>query len=136
MKRFASAAAFGVALVLALAPGAARAACTTTIGVVMELTGPAGEYGQRAREPLETHLPERDRSLQAAFDRAAVGIAVVSLQGRWLRFNQRLCDLLGYDCDRRATDAKENACGKSFLDQVSDLRVVGWAGEPCCCKAT
>jgi len=56
MKRFGVVAAFGVALVSALAPGAASAACTTTIGVVMELTGPAGEYGQKASKSVEMAL--------------------------------------------------------------------------------
>ena len=45
---------------------------------------------------------ERDRSLQTAFDRATVGIALVSLEGRWLHFNQRLCDLLGYSREELA----------------------------------
>src|ERR1700704_6650121 len=36
-----------------LAPALARADCTTTNGVVMELTGPAGEYGQKASKAVE-----------------------------------------------------------------------------------
>ncbi|HEV2462026.1 MAG TPA: PAS domain S-box protein, partial [Ktedonobacterales bacterium] len=40
---------------------------------------------------------ENDRLFQAAFERAVIGIAHVSPEGRWLRFNQRLCDFLGYD---------------------------------------
>ncbi len=43
-------------LALAVAPVAAQAACTTTIGVVMELTGPAGEYGQKASKAVELAL--------------------------------------------------------------------------------
>jgi branched-chain amino acid transport system substrate-binding protein len=62
MKGFAAATAASIALVLGLAPGAARAACTTTIGVVMELTGPAGEYGQKASKAVELAL----RDLNAA----------------------------------------------------------------------
>ena len=56
MKPSIAATAFGVALVSALAPEAAWAACTTTIGVVMELTGPAGEYGQKASKSVEMAL--------------------------------------------------------------------------------
>ena len=56
MRRLAAAAGFGVALASSLAPGSAEAACTTTIGVVMELTGPAGEYGQKASKSVEMAL--------------------------------------------------------------------------------
>ncbi len=46
---------FGTALALVLAAGApARAAdCTIPVGVVMELTGPAGEYGQAGAKSVE-----------------------------------------------------------------------------------
>ena len=43
-----------MASALALSAGAARAAdCTITVGVVMELTGPAGEYGQAGAKSVE-----------------------------------------------------------------------------------
>ncbi len=45
---------------------------------------------------------ECNRLLQTAFDRVPVGIALVSLERRWLRFNQRLCDLLGYSREELA----------------------------------
>lgn len=41
--------------------------------------------------------------------------------------------LLGHGEEWSAADAEEDACGESFLEQVIDLRAVGWAGEPCCC---
>src|SRR5260221_7354407 len=37
------------------------------------------------------------------FERAVVGIAHTSPEGRWLRLNQRLCDIVGYDCEELAT---------------------------------
>ncbi|HZC79225.1 MAG TPA: PAS domain S-box protein, partial [Ktedonobacterales bacterium] len=42
-------------------------------------------------------MPESEQLFRTAFERTVIGIAHVSPQGRWLRFNQRLCDLLGYD---------------------------------------
>jgi ABC-type branched-subunit amino acid transport system substrate-binding protein len=41
------------AMALALAAGAKAADCTITVGVVMELTGPAGEYGQAGAKSVE-----------------------------------------------------------------------------------
>jgi branched-chain amino acid transport system substrate-binding protein len=44
----------GAAAALAMATGAAEAAdCKITVGVVMELTGPAGEYGQAGAKSVE-----------------------------------------------------------------------------------
>ena len=34
--------------------------------------------------------------LEAVFDRAAVGMEILDRSGRWVRVNQSLCDLLGY----------------------------------------
>jgi PAS domain S-box-containing protein len=50
-----------------------------------------GEVGSRAAD-----LVESERLYRSTFDAAPVGIAHVGLDGRWLRVNERLCDLLGY----------------------------------------
>lgn len=57
-------------------------------------------------ENLEEKVRQRTAALQASemrfratFEQAAVGIAHVAPDGRWLRVNQRLCDLLGYRPD-------------------------------------
>lgn len=41
-------------------------------------------------------LQESEARFRATFEQAAVGIAHVAPDGRWLRVNQRLCDLIGY----------------------------------------
>lgn len=60
------------------------------------------------REPRRQHPPdeectdiaaalrESEQRFRATFEQAAVGIAHVGLDGRWLRVNQRLCEILGY----------------------------------------
>ena len=53
-----------------------------------------GEVGSRTAD-----LVESERLYRSTFDAAPVGIVHVGLDGRWLRINQRLCDLLGYSCD-------------------------------------
>ena len=40
----------------ALGPGAAHAQCAVTIGVVMELTGSAGQFGQAGAKSVELAL--------------------------------------------------------------------------------
>jgi PAS domain S-box-containing protein len=50
-----------------------------------------GEVGMRTAE-----LVESERLYRSTFDAAPLGIVHVALDGRWLRVNQRLCELLGY----------------------------------------
>lgn len=57
---------------------------------------------QEQRE-LEERLKEGERRFRAIFEQAAVGIAEVALDGRWLQINQRLCDLLGYSREELMT---------------------------------
>ena len=64
------------------------------------------ELARRHVEELNRHLAEQERISKAlreteehfrnAFDYAAIGMALVSPQGAWLRVNRSLCDLLGY----------------------------------------
>ncbi|CAN5609662.1 hypothetical protein BH23PAT1_BH23PAT1_0200 [soil metagenome] len=44
----------------------------------------------------QTELAISDERFEAAFEQAAVGMALTSTEGQWLRVNQRLCNLLGY----------------------------------------
>lgn len=48
------------------------------------------------RKLAEHHLRSERERYAAAFDNAAVGMAEVGLDGRWLRVNATLCDILGY----------------------------------------
>jgi len=44
-------------------------------------------------------LAESEARFRATFENAAVGIAHVALDGRWLRVNEALCRILGYPVD-------------------------------------
>lgn len=48
------------------------------------------------RQQVEIALRESERCFRGIFEQAAVGIAITSLDGRWLQVNQRLCDIVGY----------------------------------------
>jgi PAS domain S-box-containing protein len=57
------------------------------VGVVTDITD---------RKRLEQARQESEERFRATFEQAAVGIAHVGLEGRWLRVNQKLCDIVGY----------------------------------------
>ncbi|MFN6567855.1 PAS domain S-box protein [Dendronalium sp. ChiSLP03b] len=57
------------------------------IGTVVDIT---------ERQQAEQLLKESEERFQATFEQAAVGIAHISLDGRWLRVNQKLSEILGY----------------------------------------
>lgn len=61
----------------------------------------------RLRE-LEAALQAREREYAATFELAAVGMAHVGMDGRWLRVNQKLCDIVGYTA--------EELLGRTFQD--------------------
>ncbi|MDU1141886.1 PAS domain S-box protein [Aeromonas rivipollensis] len=75
-------------------------------GVLVSLLS-AAIHSARAREiqrwqeliSTQSRLQQSESRFQATFEQAAVGIALVSPDGHWLRANQRLCDMLGYHAD-------------------------------------
>lgn len=74
----------GTALALGLAAlvaPAAKADCTITIGVVMELTGPAGEYGQKASKSVELALNDLNAAGGVAGCKLAADIRDAQSQG-------------------------------------------------------
>jgi PAS domain S-box-containing protein len=87
------------------------------------------EETRRLNETLEERVEERTAQLEAlvsrleaqgrmlreseerfrnTFEQAAVGIAHVSPDGRWLRVNQKLCEIVGY--------TREELLGRTFQD--------------------
>jgi len=48
------------------------------------------------RKRVEEHLRESEERFRATFEQAAVGIAHVDLDGRFLRVNDKLCDITGH----------------------------------------
>jgi PAS domain S-box-containing protein len=50
-----------------------------------------------ARREAQRSLEEAEELFRRAFEDAPIGMAVVGLDGRWLRANASLCQILGYD---------------------------------------
>src|SRR5437867_1985048 len=72
----------------------------------VESSASQAEQAREHIEELNRHLAEQERISKAlreteehfrnAFDYAAIGMALVSPQGAWLRVNRSLCELVGY----------------------------------------
>ncbi len=63
----------------------------------------ARDISRRKRD--EAALRESEERFRGAFDSAAIGMALVAHDGRWLKVNQALCDIVGYSHDELlATD--------------------------------
>ena len=72
----------------------------------VEAAAAQAEQARRHVEELNRHIAEQERISKAlreteehfrnAFDYAAIGMALVSPQGAWIRVNRSLCDLVGY----------------------------------------
>ncbi|NJK29841.1 MAG: PAS domain S-box protein [Acaryochloris sp. SU_5_25] len=57
------------------------------VGVIRDITD---------QKQSEQALQDSEERFRATFEQAAVGIAHVDLEGRWLRVNQTLCNIVGY----------------------------------------
>src|SRR5258708_22563730 len=72
----------------------------------VESAAAQAEQARRHVEELNRHIAEQQRISKAllqteahfrnAFDYAAIGMALASPQGAWLRVNRSLCELVGY----------------------------------------
>ncbi len=51
------------------------------------------------RTEAEIEIRQSERQFRSTFENAAVGIAHVALDGKWLQVNQRLCAIVGYSAD-------------------------------------
>jgi PAS domain S-box-containing protein len=52
-----------------------------------------------ARQIAETGLHESEERFRTAFDDAGIGMALVGLDGRWLRVNKAICTIVGYSAE-------------------------------------
>ncbi|MGF1498094.1 MAG: PAS domain-containing protein [Elainellaceae cyanobacterium] len=68
----------------------------------------------------EQALLESEERFRAIFDQAAVGISQVSLEGRWLRVNQKLCDIVGYTGEELLTKTYKDITHPDDLDLNAD----------------
>ena len=84
----------GLAGVIVAAANSAREARARS-AIVEKLNA---DFGREiaARTQTEIRLRQSEEQFRQSFDFAGIGMALVSLEGQWLRVNRALCDLLGY----------------------------------------
>ncbi len=63
-------------------------------GTTVRMIG--GMTDQTERNRANEALRESEERFAGAFEQAPIGVALVSPEGRWLRVNKALCDLVGY----------------------------------------
>lgn len=75
-----------------------------------------------AKHAMESALREREAQARAVFEQAAVGIAYVAPDGRWLNVNKRLCEIVGYERDYLLTTSFQEI---TYADDIqTDLQYV------------
>jgi PAS domain S-box-containing protein len=55
------------------------------------------QYDITERKRAEEEFRQSEERFRATFEQAAVGIVQVGLDGEWLRFNDKFCDIVGYE---------------------------------------
>jgi two-component system, NarL family, sensor histidine kinase UhpB len=63
---------------------------------------------RRTASRLSVNSNEAEEGFRITFEEAAIGMAHVAVDGRWLRINRKLCEIVGY--------SREELLGKTFQD--------------------
>ena len=92
-------------------------------GLPKQLLGTATDITQRKQ--AEEELRESKERFQAAFESAAIGMALVSPAGRWLQVNLSLCEMLGYsETELLATTLDAIAHGDDLEPDLNYVRQI------------
>lgn len=72
---------------------------------------------------LPVAAPDYEALFRVTFEHAAIGIAHVAPDGRWIRVNQKLCDILGYSLEELSELSFQDLTHAD--DLAEDMRQVG-----------
>jgi diguanylate cyclase (GGDEF)-like protein/PAS domain S-box-containing protein len=95
----------GILNVSSTKPGAFRPRHVSALGLMAGLVaaalGHAAEFEAKKallaeRTEALTALAHSEERFRSAFDHAAIGMAIVALDGRWLQVNHSICQIVGY----------------------------------------
>lgn len=82
-------------------------------------TGIMRDITQRRR--VLDALKESEILFRAVFEQAAVGLALVGLDGRLIALNRKICVMLGYDCEEMIGKSFEQFAHPAFVDSERQL---------------
>lgn len=102
--------------------------CGTLIGVL----GIAHDITKQKH--LETELRESEQRFANSFHYAPIGIAIVSMDGRWLKVNQALCNYVGYTAEEMMTKTIRDITYPDDTNATADFRRRILAGEINTCQ--
>jgi diguanylate cyclase (GGDEF)-like protein/PAS domain S-box-containing protein len=88
------------------------------------------------RRRAERALRDSELRFRGTFEQAAVGIAMVDVDGRWLRVNRKLCDILDYAArelrqltTRDVTHPDDRQAEREYMQRMLDGHIVSCAFE-------
>ncbi|HBG05161.1 MAG: hypothetical protein A2075_02760 [Geobacteraceae bacterium GWC2_58_44] len=93
----------------------------------IHLAGTAQDITERKQ--AEEALARSESAFRATFEQAAVGMARVATDGRWLQVNQRLCDIVGYARDELLTLTFQDITHPDDVDADSGHLLQALAGD-------
>ncbi|HWR29648.1 MAG TPA: PAS domain S-box protein, partial [Negativicutes bacterium] len=86
------------------------------------------------QKQLEDELRESEMRFSNSFHYAPIGMAVVSLDGRWIKVNQSLCDYVGYTPEEMMTKTLRDVTYPADANATADFRRKILAGELNSCR--
>ncbi|HET7270803.1 MAG TPA: PAS domain S-box protein, partial [Rubrobacter sp.] len=87
------------------------------------------QYDITEQKRTEEDLRQSEERFRATFDQAAVGIVQVGLNGEWLRFNDKFCDIIGYERQELETVSVFDLIPSEDAEKDLDLGVRMLSGE-------
>ncbi len=104
----------------------------TTVRLSLQQAEQAGQYAKELEEGAAA-LRESEERFRRAFTNAPIGIALVGFDGRWLKVNKALCDLLGYeDSELLASTFSPVTHREDLLDVLDGVRKLTSGEEQSC----
>src|SRR5215213_2195408 len=87
------------------------------------------QYDITEQKRTEEELRKSEERFRATFEQAAVGILQVGLDGGWLRFNDKFCDITGYPREELGAASVFSLIGPEDFDRDFERGVSMLAGE-------
>src|SRR5215210_894122 len=87
------------------------------------------QYDITEQKRSEEEFSKSEERFRATFEQAAVGILQVGLDGGWLRFNEKFCDIVGYDREELGAASVFSLISPEDFDRDFERGVSMLAGE-------